>query len=456
MKIKILRKIGVMLVISSLLILTITSVIGNNEPNIYGVTDQNNIDGNNNEANIDYNDKQIVTYSEVLFEKIITFLIKLANIPSVSTAIVRDNQCTWSDGFGLYDIENNKDARDVTMYLVASISKSFTATAIMQLYEKGLFELDDDVNNYLPFSLRNPNYPDEKITFEMLLAHQSSIAQDSPTFFTTLLPGCLEIIGYPDPFLNDYLVPDGIYYNSQVWNEYLPGEKMYYANIGYALLGYLVEILSGQPFEEYCYENIFEPLGMENTSFKLNNLNVSNVAVPYEVINGKFYPYLHYSILDYPAGGLRTNVRDLSHFLIAISNYGVYEETRILEEDSIEEMQQIHYPSDTYNFQYGLGFQIWVKSTDTKIGHTGGLFGVTTKMVFRESDNIGVIFFINKYISNARDMIAYSLIEQLLFWKASGFESADLQKSSIIDTIKSNQHLTIKHNFQNNLLFKML
>ncbi len=404
----------------------------------------------NSFSNISFYKNMDDVSSDENFDRIIAALMSFANMPALSTAIVIDNDLVWANGYGLYDIENNKETNEEIIYLVASISKMFTATAIMQLYERGYFDLDDDVNNYLNFNLRNPKYPDKNITFRMLLAHQSSLATDLPTFFTILMPGELIITGYPDPFLKELLVPSGIHYRPQVWNSYPPGEDMYYANIGYAVLGYLVEILSGQTFEEYCRENIFEPLEMCDTSFQLANLNISNVAVPYEFIFREYYPYIHYNILDYPAGGLRTSVLDLSHFLIAHMNDGTYGNTRILNPESVEEMHAVQYQSDTYNFQYGLGFQIWETSTDTNIGHSGGLYGVATKMKFRKSNNIGIIMFTNKAVGNLRDKFTFSLIELLLFQKASGYTSSELLHEGILEVMRSNQYLTKDFNIYSN------
>jgi CubicO group peptidase (beta-lactamase class C family) len=351
------------------------------------------------------------------FNTLIKSLLTLVHFPSLSTAIVKDNKLVWAKGYGLYDIENNKDADKDTIYLVASISKTFTATAIMQLYEQGYFDLDDDVNGYLDFDLRNPKYPEDKITFRMLLAHQSSIATDIPTYYTRLFPGDLEISGYPYPYLKELLTQDGIHFKPQLWNDYPPGENMYYANIGYGLLGHLVEEISGQSFENYCREHIFDPLEMNDTSFRLMNINISRAAVPYKYLPWKYIPYIHYQILEYPAGGLRTSASDLSRFLISHMNNGTYGTTQILTPESVNEMQKIQYASDTYNFQYGLGFQIWKTLTGLKIGHTGGLDGVATKMVFKESMDIGVIMFFNKEVENLLDKFVVSLIEQLLFQK---------------------------------------
>ncbi len=381
--------------------------------------------------------------NEEIFEKLIMKLMNFSHMSALSAAIIKDNKCIWAKGFGLYDRENNKENDEETIFLVASISKTFAATGLMQLYEKGYFDLDDDVSDYLPFYLINPNYPEIPITFRMLFSHQSSLAtdrEDSPNFLTRIFPGGLKIEGYPYPFLKDYLTPYGINYKPQVWTNSPPGGEMHYANIGYGLMGYLVEILSGKSFEKYCYENIFKPLGMDNSSFSFSNLESNKVAVPYEFISGEYCPIIHYDLLDSPAGGLRTSVMDLSHFLIAHMNNGVYENIRILNEDTIAEMHSIQYPRED-GYQYGLGFQIWEKPTDIYIGHTGGLYGVATKMVFRLSDKIGVIFFTNKEIWNNYEIVSFSLIERLLFWKANGFSNIELQNAILDNTVDSNEHL---------------
>jgi len=364
-------------------------------------------------------EKQIGSCGDILFERLIVKLMELVRMSALSAAIIKDNEVVWAKGYGLYDRGNTKEADDYTIFLMASISKTFTATAIMQLYERGFFDLDDDVNEYLPFSLRNPIYSDTPITFRMLLSHRSGLATEPdyprPTFIR-MVPGGLEMVDYPDPFLREYLIPGGIHYKPQVWTDSRPGEKMHYANIGYAVLGYLVELISDQPFEEYCREHIFEPLGMYNSSFRVANLNVSRLAVPYDFQSGEYYPYMHYDTVDYPASGLRASALDLSHFLIAHMNGGVYNGARILEEETVDQM---HSPEN--GSRYGLGWQIWEKSTGTYVGHSGGMHGVATKMIFRQSDNVGIIFFINERVWNYREQFAFSSIERLLFWKANGF-----------------------------------
>jgi CubicO group peptidase (beta-lactamase class C family) len=279
----------------------------------------------------------------------------------------------------------------------------------------------------------------------MLLSHHSSIAKDNEgltSFMTRIIPGGVEIPDYPSPFLKEYLVPGGIYYKPQVWLDIPPGEEMHYANIGFDVLGYLVEIISGITFETYCQENIFKPLNMNDTSFKFSNIDMKRAAVPYDFHSGKYIPIIHYDLLDSPAGGLRTTVSDLSHFLIAIMNKGIFNNKQILNESSIEMMHTIQYPNKDYNFEYGLGFQIWKNPGEILIGHGGGLFGVATKMVFRKSDNIGILLFTNREILKGINGIIFSLIEMLLFWRGSNYRDEINIEKLKQTTISNNLLLT--------------
>ena len=329
------------------------------------------------------------------FDGYMNFLMKAASLPSLSACIIKDDKIVWSNGYGFYDMENNKKATDNTIYLIGSITKAVTGTALLQLYDQGLFDLDDDVNDYLPFSLRNPNHPDDPITFRMLLAHQSSLSQDyDKTITGQYYVGDIDIPSYPYPWLEDYLTPSGSLYSPNIWSDTKPGEEYNYCQAGYCLCGYLIEILSGQEFNEYCKEHIFEPLEMYNTSFYLADLNLSNVAIhymPYKMgLKTILYSQQHFTIFVYPAGGLRTTVVDLAHFLIAHMNSGVYNGTRILDELTVQEMHKVQYPRDdlTYgygsDFEHGLGWKTFNRPFKKNLSGARGSFylGLCSKMIY--------------------------------------------------------------------------
>jgi CubicO group peptidase (beta-lactamase class C family) len=335
------------------------------------------------------------------FDQKITFLMRLGHMPSLSACIINNDSIIWSKGYGLSDRRNNKQATEHTIYMAGSITKTFIATALLQLYEQGFFSLDDDVNMYLPFELRNPHYPDEPITMRMLLSHQSSLGEPLRFIFHFFF------INYSYEWLDDYLIPGGSMYHPDVWNKYPPGESFHYANIGFELLGYILQRLSNQSVEDYCEEHIFTPLEMKNTSFHVSDFEVDELAVPYIRRGGWYIPLPHYDIGCTAAGGIRTSVMDLSHFLLAHMNEGVYKGTRILEKETIELMHTIQYPESS---QYGLGWILDTSNDDIYGGHTGGVFGGSAFMFYRDSDNVGVIFFIN---INRVITLRLHLLEQL-------------------------------------------
>ena len=129
----------------------------------------------NNQNKIIISNEQTDDFKDIFFDMKISFIMKYANFPSLSACIINDDQVIWSKGYGYYDINNQKESNDDTIYVIASITKTIVGTALMQLYEQDYFSLDEDVNLYLPFELRNPNFPDENITFRMLLSHTSSL-----------------------------------------------------------------------------------------------------------------------------------------------------------------------------------------------------------------------------------------------------------------------------------------
>jgi CubicO group peptidase (beta-lactamase class C family) len=157
----------------------------------------------------------------------------------------------------------------------------------MQLWEQGLFELDDDINGYLPPELQvhNPYYPSDSITFRMLLTHTSSI-NDNWSILNTLVSWGSDSPIPLDTFLVNYLVPGGYYYSALNYNNQQPGTEWDYSNAAITLVGYLVEVLSdtitGITFSQHCQDSIFTPLNMHETSWFLSDLNINNLAVPYD------------------------------------------------------------------------------------------------------------------------------------------------------------------------------
>jgi CubicO group peptidase (beta-lactamase class C family) len=334
------------------------------------------------------------------FDQTIIDYMNNAHWPSIALAIIKNNSMVWSKGYGYADVKNKKEATNETVYLLASISKTFAATAIMQLWEKGLLGLDDDVNEYLPFNVRNPDYPDVPITFRMLLTHRSSLAARNDELFILI-----SILRIPYDSMGEYFNPGGKLYSPKNWNNYPPGEQQSYSSAGFDLLGYLVECITNQSFPEYCTENIFQPLDMKNTSYHPSYYEKDQLAVQYIYLLGRYIALPYPEIRNYGSGGLRSNLEDLSHYLIAYMNGGEYNGVRILKNDTVKLIFTLQYPNSGYR-GYGLGWQIFPGHNGTednlRIGHNGAMPGSQTYMFYHVSENVGIIMLTN-------DHLAYSL-----------------------------------------------
>jgi CubicO group peptidase (beta-lactamase class C family) len=361
-------------------------------------------------------------------------------IPGLSVSIVKNDEIVWGNTYGYANINDSILVSQNTLFLLSSVSKTITATALMQLWENQYFELDDPINNYLPFIVNHPDYTNIPITFKMLLTHTSGIKDnwDAMPYYD----GDPEIeLGY---YLEEYLTPSGEFYNSNSnYSNSQPGSNYRYSNIGAALIGYLTEVLSGQPFNEYCNEHIFEPLGITNAGWFLSEVNVNEVALPYEISGGNgntcydigcgiydennpcacdsectyyndccndydevcgeggsgsggatnYSALNHYGYGDYPSGQLRISAHDLSKIILAYMNNGLSQGFQLLEPNTIEIIKSIHYPNA--DSEQGLIWYYKNENGRTLFGHNGGDVGSSTEIFISYSDDIGVIVLCN-------------------------------------------------------------
>ena len=265
------------------------------------------------------------------------------HFPGLQACIVKNDSIIWKGVYGYADISSNKLVTDSTLFYLASLSKPVTGTAIMQLWEEGLFGLDDDINNYLPFSVRNPSYPNNSITFRMLLTHTSGIVDN----WSVLDPLVTWGMDYPDSlgsFINNYLTPGGNHYTSNNWSVYAPGSKYLYSNVGITIIGLLVEILADTSFENYCQDSIFLPLGMNETSWFLANLNPNHIATPYIYSGVNYTPNQHWGEPIFPGIQLRTSATQLSNFLSMFIQMGKFQNTIMLDSSTVALMTTVQNP----------------------------------------------------------------------------------------------------------------
>lgn len=330
------------------------------------------------------------------------------HIPGVSACIVKRGNIIWTGNYGWAYINLNIPIYDSTLFQIASVSKTVTGAALMKLYERGQFELDDSINAYLPFRVWNPYYPDSAITFKMLLTHTSSINdnwQNMPYFYNMDPPRPL------GDYLDDYFTPDSMYYSIENFNNFPPGSTWEYCNIGYALAGYLVESITGIDFNEYCKDSIFAHLGMSESSFFYRDIDTMHLAMPYRWVGGNNYlAYGHYSYYDYPGGMLKTSTIQLARFLIAFMQGGRYQSVRILDSATVRLILTPIMMIPNSQYWQGLTWRRTYLGTRTLWGHSGSDNGIRTRMYFCPADTTGALLFANGETNPAYDLILNEML----------------------------------------------
>jgi len=320
------------------------------------------------------------------------------HIAGFEAITIEKGKVIWTGNYGYQNIEKKIPVGPNTIFEAASTSKTVTAAAVMQLYAAGKFKLDDDVNHYLDFHLVNPAFPDKAITFRQLLQHRSSI-DDNVDYLHEFWETNHGDPTIPLPaFIKDYFTTQGRHYDKEKnFYTYSPGAKTNYSNMGIALLGYLVERLSGVDFTTYCKTHLFTPLDMPHTGWFLHDVDSNHVAMPYRYSDSlhNYQPLGYGGFPDYPAGSLHTNVTQFAHFLIAWTGRGIYNNKQVIDSNAIQTLTP-----DEFN----QGFHTWSQYATNKGAilycHTGSANGVSSFISYSPGSKKGMIFLCNGELEN--------------------------------------------------------
>ena len=268
-------------------------------------------------------------------------------VVGLSVAVVKEGKLFYTRSFGLKNIENNIPLTDESLFRIASISKSFTVTSLMQLIEKKKLKLTDDASTLMGFKVRNPRYPEKVITLEMLLSHTSGI-NDSQGYFT------LDAI---DPAKN----PDW----QKCYNDYEPGNGYMYCNLNFNMAGSILEKYSGERFDQYVVNHVLFPLHLKG-GYNVNNLDAGSFATIYDynVDSTKFiaspsaYALRKQEIDNYvmgyttpvfsPTGGLKISAPDLARYMLMHMKEGKLNGTRIISRKSEQAMRKPRSDKENY------------------------------------------------------------------------------------------------------------
>ena len=278
------------------------------------------------------------------------------DIAGATVSVVKDGKLLYARGYGYADVANKKPvSAEETLFRPGSVSKLFTWTAVMQLYEQGKLDLDRDVNEYLDFKI--PDAFGKPITLKNIMTHTPGFEEAVKDLFT---------VGSATPDLGGYLkthIPKRIY---------PPGTVPAYSNYATALAGYIVERVSGRPFNDYIAENIFQPLGMTRSTFAQPlppelSLGMSNgyrrgsdaETVPFEVV------------VPFPAGSLSSTASDMAKFMLAHLQGGELGGVRILRPETVELMHSRLFGLDPAANAMAYGFYEETRNGHRIVGHAG-------------------------------------------------------------------------------------
>ncbi|MFO0611087.1 MAG: serine hydrolase domain-containing protein [Polyangiaceae bacterium] len=355
--------------------------------------------------------------------------MKNAHVPGVAIVAVKGDAVVLSAGYGLADIASGRKMTPDDVMLVASISKTVTATALLQKRERGAIDLDDDVNAKAPFAVRNPRYPREPITYRMLLTHTSSIA-DSDVLEEHVVTGG----DSPEPlkdFLSSYLEPEGELYAPEHWASKRPGEAYDYSNVAVALEGALDEVLAGETLEADCKAHIFGPLGMAETSWSYAALDPKRMATLYgwghpEGESAERFEALEpYGFPDYPDGQLRTSALQLSVFMRMLMSGGTFQGVKVLDRKTVEAMLEPQVPELEPSQGLALYYEDFGDADSHLwhlVGHSGSYDGVSADMFWDPVTKVGFVLIANSDVylrADEREEDALMAIETAVLAYAS-------------------------------------
>lgn len=316
--------------------------------------------------------------------------IAYRGLPGVVVGVVADQELVWSAGFGFADTQAKQPMTAATKFRMASHSKLFTATAIMQLREQGKLRLDDPVATYLPwFQVKRAAADDPPITIAELLTHSSGLPREAGPHWTT----------YEFPTQEQLRS-----LTAERQAAFAPEVRWKYSNLAYSLAGMVVEAVSGERWADYVQRHIFQPLGMQASSVDQRS---SGLAVGY----GRRMPDGSRAVMPFvdargmgAATGITSTVEDMARFVSAQFRNGPRGGRNVLSTASLREMHRVRMLENNWTQGSAIGFAVNRMRDKVYVGHGGGYPGYTTQTLIQLDSKVGVIVLTNTNDSNPSDI----------------------------------------------------
>ena len=311
---------------------------------------------------------------ETFLDALIPSQLQNRNIAGAVVSVVKDGQASFQKGYGYADVEEKKPVLpDQTLFRPGSVSKLFTATAVMQLVEQGKLDLDRDVNDYLDFAIPK-TYP-EPVTLRQLLTHTGGFEETLKNLFVAHESDIKP--------LRTYLV------NEMPARIFLPGKIPSYSNYGFTLAGYIVERVSGEKFERYIENHILKPLGMNNSTFEQPLPPQLGPQMSKGYLSASKKPRDFEWVQAAPAGALTTTAADMTRFMLVFLQDGAVDGVSILKPETVRQMETRQFEFDPMLPGLGITFMEYLIDPVRIIAHGGDTVYFNSDMILVPDAHLG-------------------------------------------------------------------
>ncbi len=308
----------------------------------------------------------------------------------LAVGVVRDGSLAWFHGHGLADVGSSTPVTDETVFRIDSITKTMTAIAVMQLWERGLVDLDAPADEYLhAFPLVVAKAVRRKPTLRHLLTHTAGVrAVRTATDLLRPALGWGSPVGRPVPSPAEY-------YRKGLHVDVEPGSRWAYSNHGFTALGQVVEDVTGIPYRRYLRERVFDPLGMEHSDLIRSERVRQGLATGYAVRSGGLVEVTDREVVTAGGGAVFSTTRDLAQFVAALLGGGTNRHGTVLSPETLEEMFKPHYQPDPRLPGMGLGFFRQDVGGHRVVSHDGIWHGFHSAMALAPAAGVGVVALAN-------------------------------------------------------------
>ncbi len=333
--------------------------------------------------------------------------LEKARLPGLAVGIVSGQDLVWSGGYGYADIGSRRKPDALTISRVASITKTFTAAAILQLRDEGLLTLEDPLVLHIPeFSGADPRAGTlEDVSIKRMLTHRAGLVTEPPLpgWDALKFPSMKEIVNaFPDTAVA------------------IPQDSAFkYSNLAFALLGEVIARLKGQPYAQYVKENVFEPLDMTYSDFEPTGVVLQHLAAGYSPSDHQDMPvnapYAHMRGMT-AAAQLHSNVTDLAKwvsFQFRVDG-GLRRGAQVLDGRTLEEMHRPVYVEQDWSAGQALGWRATRIGDRVYHGHGGGIHGFASHIAFNKPSKTGAIVLTNMWPATAAVQVAHAVLELIL------------------------------------------